>query len=299
MNRPATWLDVVGTGLDRFTGDFLQKELVPSFVAMSSHGPVRTNRWGMRDQEYDAKPAPNTYRIALLGTSSAMGWGVRDGETFESLVEARLNKDEGRKPYQYYEILNMAVPGYQPPQQLMILDKAFSFAPNALLYVATGREASRAASYLAEVSAKSIAVPFAPLRDILAKAAVAPKTAENIGTRRLMPFRSEILAWSYRRIVDECRRRGVVPMLMFLPQVEHGDWVEETPEILRIAREAGFAIADLSDVYRGHDISTVRVADWDNHPNANGHRLVAERLYTILREHQPRPFPAALAANNP
>lgn len=299
MNRPTTWLDVAGTGLDRFTGDFLHKELVPSFVAMSSHGPVRTNRWGMRDKEYEAKPAPHTYRIALLGASSVMGWGVRDDETFESLVEARLNKEEAGKLYRHYEILNMAVPGYQPLQQLMVLDKAFSFAPTALLYVATGREGSRAASYLAEVSAKNIAVPFAPLRDILAKAGVPAKTAENIGTRRLMPFRSEILTWTYRRIVEECRQRGVAPILMFLPQVEQGDWVEETPEILRIAREAGFIVVDLSDVYQGRDISTVRVADWDNHPNANGHRLVAERLFTVLREKKERLAQLVLSKHNP
>lgn len=298
MNRPATWLDVVGTGLDRFTGDFLQKELVPSFVAMSSHGPVRTNRWGMRDKEYEAKPAPNTYRIALLGASSVMGWGVRDNETFESLVEERLNQNDTGKPYQRYEILNMAVPGYQPLQQLVVLDKAYSLLPNAVLYVATGREASRSASYLAEVAAKNIAVPFAPLRDILAKAGVPPKTAENIGTRRLMPFRSEILTWTYRRIVDECRERGIVPLFLFLPQVEQGDWVEETPEILRIARAAGFVVADLSDVYQGHDISTVRVADWDNHPNAKGHRLVAERLYAILKEHKDQRVTALFSKSN-
>ncbi|MBM4262664.1 MAG: hypothetical protein FJ145_14690 [Deltaproteobacteria bacterium] len=286
MNRPSTWLDVAGTGLDRFTGDFLHRELVPSFVAMSSHGPVRTNRWGMRDQDYEAKPAPNTYRIALLGASSVMGWGVRDNETFEALVEERLNQNNVGKPYQRYEILNMAVPGYQPVQQLLVVEKAYSFAPNAVLYVATGREASRSASYLAEVTAKNIAVPFAPLREIIAKAAVPPKTAEAIGTRRLMPFRHEILTWTYRYIVDECRERGIVPLFLFLPQVEQGDWVEETPEILRIARAAGFVVADLSDVYQGHEINTLRIADWDNHPNANGHRLVAERLYTILKEHK-------------
>src|SRR5207249_8140331 len=44
VNKPLNWLDVKGTGLEKFTGDFQQKELLPSFLAITSHGPMRTNR---------------------------------------------------------------------------------------------------------------------------------------------------------------------------------------------------------------------------------------------------------------
>ena len=47
----------------------------------------------MRDQDYERSPPPNTFRIALLGPSNVMGWGVGDGETFEALVEERLNRE--------------------------------------------------------------------------------------------------------------------------------------------------------------------------------------------------------------
>ena len=50
-----------------------------------------------------------------------------------------------------------------------------------------------------------------------------------------------------------------------------------------LAAEAGFAIVNLSDVYDNQNREALRVAEWDWHPNAQGHRLLAERLYTALK----------------
>jgi D-alanyl-lipoteichoic acid acyltransferase DltB (MBOAT superfamily) len=286
MKRPKSWLDVQGSGLGRFTGDFLQSELMPSFVSFTSHGTIQTNRWGMRDQDYEKQRPANTYRIALLGASSVMGWGVGDDQTFESLLEKRLNQDN---PIQTkFEILNFAVAGYQPLQQLPVLSKAFGFEPNALFFVGTGREGSRAAAYLAEVIQKGIAIPYSELRSLVSRAGITPDMSETLILRRLIPFRRELLAWIYQRIVDESKSRNIQPLFIFLPQVREGNWVEETPEILKTATEAGFKIIDLSDVYKKHGVNAVRLAEWDEHPNSLGHELIAERLYEELKSQQLR-----------
>ncbi len=282
IKKPVKLLDVEGAGLDRFTGDFIQKELMPSSASVTSRGLIRTNRWGMRDREYDKQPPPGTHRIALLGASSVMGWGVQDNETFENLLEDRLNRERGGHPHVKYEVLNFSVGGYEPLVQLMVLQKAFTFAPNAVYYVATGREASRAARYLAEVLRKRIEIPYPYLSDTAHKAGVDAHTEESTAVRRLRPFQNEILTWMYRVIVQECRDRSILPVLIFLPQVNDGKWREETPDILRAAEDAGFLVINLDDVYSNHDIALVRLAEWDNHPSAFGHRLVATRLYAEL-----------------
>jgi alginate O-acetyltransferase complex protein AlgI len=282
MNRPAGWLDVGGSGLERFTGDFLQKELVPSFVASTSHGYIRTNRWGMRDKDYEKTPPPNTYRVALLGPSTVMGWGVEDDETFEAILERRLNTKRGPEPYGQYEILNFGAPGYRPPQQLVVTQKAFSFQPNALFYVAAARELSNAVFYVAEVGSKGIPIPYEYLNDLLRRASVTPGTPENIASRRLSQLRTELLAWIYQTMVAQCRDRNILPVFVFLPQVESGEWQAETPEILQIAKEAGFKILNLSDVFQGQELTSIRLAEWDNHPNKKGHELIATRLYALL-----------------
>jgi D-alanyl-lipoteichoic acid acyltransferase DltB (MBOAT superfamily) len=287
--RPANWLDTELGALKRHVGGFAQTELLPSLVISSRYGSISTNRWGMRDKDYELRPAAGSYRIALLGPSTVMGWGVADGQTFEALLESRLNAQAAGGSRQY-EILNFGVPGYDPPQQLHALARALEFAPHAVFYVATGREPSRAARYLVEVVGKGIDIPYSTMNDVVTKAGLQPGTEETAALRRIAPFHGEILAAVYQGIVERCRERGVTPILIFLPQVREGQWQEETAETLRIAREAGFFIVDLADIYKGADVASIRLAEWDDHPNARGHELVASRLYAELAAKAPVGF---------
>jgi len=291
--KPANWLDVQGAGLKRFTGDFAQTELIPNFVANTNFGVVSINRWGMRDQDYEQVPPPGSIRIAVLGASSVMGWGVGDGETFEALLEGQFNDERTAASPARFEILNCGVPGYQPLQQLVAADKALRFRPNALFYIATGREVTRASDYLAEVVRKEVRIPYEPLAAIVARAGLTKDMDEATALKHLGPYRGELLAWTYGRIVETVRASGAVPVFVFLPQVRGGSWQEETPETLTIARAAGFTVIDLSDIYEGQDIETIRLAEWDDHPNAKGHRLVADRLFAAITTHAVIPLIAS------
>ncbi len=286
MQKPLHWLDVQGAGLVRFTGDFLQTELVPASVANDSFSTISTNRWGMRDRDYEEEPSADTYRMSLLGASSTMGWGVEDDETFESIVEKRLNEELAGSGYEHYEILNHGVAGYFPLQQAPVIEKALAFQPRTVLYVATGRELSRSAAYLAQVTNKSIEVPYPELRAISEKAGLTPGMSQDEATKRLAPFREELLRWLYRHIVERCREQGAFPVWIFLPSLEPGPWREETAPAKSIAGEAGFEIMDLSDVFEDEQPGSLRVAAWDEHPNARGHQLVADRLYDEIRKRE-------------
>lgn len=293
MNKPKNWLDVDNTNLKRFVGGFAQMELIPSFVQTSRFGTISINEHGMRDRNYEMRPGAGTFRAAVLGASSVMGWGVGDGQTFESLVEERLNREWAGGAFERYELLNMGVPGYQPPQQLVMADKAFAFGPHAIFYVATGREITRAVAYLAETSHKAIDIPYDGLRDITVKAGVKAGMDEEEARKRLTRHARDILAYIYGRIADESRRHGSVPVWIFLPQVREGTWQEETPETLAIAQAAGFIVISLEDVYQGRNIDDVRLAAWDDHPNVRGHALIAERIFSGLADKRDAIFRSA------
>jgi len=80
---------------------------------------------------------------------------------------------------------------------------------------------------------------------------------------------------------------------------EPGSGQEETPETLRRAKSAGFVIIDMSDVYKGQDIATIRLAEWDDHPNRRGHELIASRLYDELQKKRETIFlPVSRASKN-
>jgi hypothetical protein len=284
--KPVDWINVQGTGLKRFTNTFVQTENTPSFVSHTKFGPYSVNRWGMRDKDYEKERPADTFRAVVLGPSTVAGWGVADGETFEALIEERLNKERAGAPWAKYELLNFGVPGYQPPQQVPTFEKALAFDPTVVFFMASGREASRAANYIAEVVRKQIEIPYAPMRDIVTKAGIVSSMDETTALRRLDPYKDEILAWVYRHIVEGSRARGAVPIFFFMPQATEGTWQEETPEILRIAEKSGFVVIDLSDVFKGHPVDSYTLAEWDLHPNTFGHRLIAARMYDEIAKRQ-------------
>ena len=284
--RPANWLDVENAGLKRFVGGFAQTELIPSQVALTRYGSVSTNRWGLRDKDYELARPPGVFRAVVLGASSVMGWGVADGETFEALLEQRLNQERPAAAGAGVELLNFGIPGYQPPQQMVALDRALTFQPNAVIFVATGRELSRSANYLAEAVRKKLPMPDPRLQAIVDRSGVRPEMDEAVMLQRLEPLGAEILKVVYGAIAERCRAAGVKPVWVFLPQVRAGSWQEETPQALRIAIEAGFSIINLEHVYEGRDVAQVRLAEWDDHPNALGHRLVADAIHRAIAADQ-------------
>ncbi len=282
--KPAEWLDVRDAGLKRFTGDFAQTELIPSFVAETNFGQISINRWGMRDQDYEQLPRPDTFRTAVLGPSTVMGWGAADGETFEALLEARLNRERANAPYARYEILNFGVPGYQPPTAADRGREGAAFPAERACFTSrrAGKFPARPTIWL-KSSASGFRSPMRRLRTIVAKAGLTPGMDEDDGVATTQSLsrrtaRVRPTTGSSARI----RTTGAMPVFVFLPQVRAGTWQEETPETLAIASTAGFVVIDLSDVFAGQESRDDPLAEWDDHPNAKGHRLIAERLYAAV-----------------
>ncbi len=288
MKKPNYWKDIWQTDASHLTHDFLKRELKPLVKIPFKGATLTTNRWGMRDRDYEKQKPPQTYRIAVLGASQVMGAGVEDNETFENLIEDRLNREYAKGRYKKYEILNFAVSGYSPLERMMSLEKKIlDFQPDALFYVAHERDADKAVQHTVERIRSGIAVPYPYLQEIVRKAGITKEMPEVEASRRLSPYRSEITGWVYRRIVDICRKNNIIPVWIFRPSVEQELKMKKVKELFRLARAANFIIIDLTDVYQKEDIPSLWLTEWDHHPNAKGHKLLADRLYQeMLRENQ-------------
>ena len=84
---------------------------------------------GNANRDYEKEKPGGTYRIVLLGSSHEVGAGVKDGETFENLVEDRLNQSSPQANGIRYEILNLSFGGHGVLQELVRLEReAFDFA---------------------------------------------------------------------------------------------------------------------------------------------------------------------------
>jgi hypothetical protein len=143
---------------------------------------------------------------------------------------------------------------------------------------------------LVDVVKKKIEIPYGELREIVEKSGITPGMETTSALRRLTPYRGEVLAFVYRRIVEISRAHGALPVLVFMPPADEGNWQAYTPETMRLAEEAGFLILDLQGMYDGHSVDTYVIADWDRHPNDKGHKLIADRLFQELDRHRDRIF---------
>ena len=285
-------------GLSRRTGDEQDYELVPNKEGRFVGAMVRTNHWGMRDREYSLKPPNGVYRIALLGPSTAMGSGVEADESFEALVEERLNRDLPPNSSTSFEILNFGVAGYSPLHVLYQLErKVFAFEPDMAMFLGHVTDLEATSRRWARM-VRSRLLPSDPFHDdLLRRSGLTPEAGPNEARRRLKPFERELLGWVYRGFVTQCRERGITPVFVYMQKVtEPGEvWsATDRDQVLALAAEAGFPILDLSGVFRNRGKENLWIAENDAHPNALGSRLVADKLYELLRARE-----AELGLGNP
>jgi hypothetical protein len=279
----------------RKTGNVLGNELLPSFSGTYKRAPFRTNRWGMRDKEYELKPPPRTYRIALLGTSFTMGGGVPDEQTHEWLLEDRLNREGPGVPRRRYEILNFAVGGYGLLQNVGVTEKkVFPFAPNAVLLMIHSSESRRIMTHVIKLLREGTPIEFPYVREKLQQAGVRPGMEEPELRRRINPLGIDLVRWSYRRIADMCREHGVTLVGIQFPEPQAGRDKEVAKNAV-LASEAGIPVLSLDGTYAGHTFESVQLPG-DFHLNALGHRLVADRLYQALRANDAQTLKLGFAA---
>jgi hypothetical protein len=292
MKRPPEWgRSIQELGLTE-PADGLQYKLKPNVEAEFKGAMLRTNRWGMHDQDYSQEKPAGRFRIALLGASHAMGTGVAAEQTMDAVLEERLNRELAATESPRFEVLNFAVYGYAPIEQIRVLeDRVQSMSPDAVMYVGHPEDGERVVHYLATMILNSSKLPDPHLEEIARRAEVTAETPGRLVHRRLAAHGEEILTWLYGRAVQICRDRDIHPVFVLLPMATGKTGNKLVPREVELAGKAGFTVFNLQGVYDGESENSLWIAEWDAHPNALGHRLVGERIFALMRDVRPAIIP--------
>jgi hypothetical protein len=290
MKRPY-WPRLQEIPACRETHDFSNIELVPN-TNVDWHGaPLRINRWGMRDRDYEKEKPAGVYRIACLGASYLMAGGVEEKDTFENVAEQRLNATEIEAVHNpdgdpsRIELLNFGVDGYSSLERLAALeDRVLPFNPDAVFCFPQTVEKQVAVHRLEVMLRDGVDLRYDALRALAARAGVDRRTGPKHARQRLDPLGAELLQWSYDEFVRTCRAHGVRPVWIFMPRVMERESEQEIAELEEMARAAGFEIMSLADTFTGQNVEALHLAPWDFHPNRAGHALLGERLYEQIAE---------------
>lgn len=248
------------------------------------HGGTRTNRYGFRDRDYrsTAKDA-NTFRIAFAGDSITLGMGVRLRETYFRLFEVAADNNRAQRRIQ---ALGFAVDGYNTPQIVeMVRTKVLSFSPDRVVYVMCANDFD-----FAESSGEKMRYFRKPRSFFLERL---DKVVRNLrgGDFHLYHFeknKTEV----FRHILDlkgllERERIGfqlvLVPIFPASPLTFDDYPLEDMHRaVAEFARENAISFLDLKEGFAatGRLPSDYALDVW--HPNAEGHRVIAERLVPFV-----------------
>jgi hypothetical protein len=275
--------------LVRPRSDFLLTDVVPSISTILAGTHCTSNSLGMRDREYQKEKPANTYRIVLLGASNDMGTGVKNDQTYENLVEDKLNAHLPDARYSQYEILNLAVAADSILQRVLRLEQeGFQYQPDAAILSVTAVDEQFIASHLRKALMQGIE-PTGDYGDVvqsvIRRAGVDGKMPALMIERRLQPYVTELWEWSFRRFAQQCAQHGIRPVVIYRPAPADFAGLEAAgrSKTLQLARAAGLEVIDLSPAFDTvTDRSSLILAKWDDHTTALGHRLLAEELYKDL-----------------
>jgi lysophospholipase L1-like esterase len=96
---------------------------------------VVINSDGLRDRNRSREKAVGVVRIAVVGDSITLGWGVPEEQTYPRRLEVELNQHRPLGPEVTFEVINFGVGNYGISDVAdMVEHKALSYRPDMVLY---------------------------------------------------------------------------------------------------------------------------------------------------------------------
>lgn len=277
---------------------------------------LKSNSDGFRTRDIPVNKDENVYRIAVLGDSTAFGWGVNQQERFSDILEKKLNNSGG----QYcYEILNFGIPGYTTFHGKEVFDRyVLKYSPDMVILsfgANDGKKISTAAKEIMQSRGlmediKYFLWNFKTYRllrkIILARTNPFDNVSSNTGSReKKVPYATlQEFRGNLEYIVDNSLERGIQPVLLglccpidylakmsALARTKKIVMLDGMQVLIRLVPgiQAGEIYPRLARYYRdlyGEDVLKERrllyVTNDTCHPNTLGHQLIADILYERL-----------------
>jgi len=267
----------------------LAYELVPNREKYSHGAMIKTNSFGMRDDEPHPKNDTSLHRIAVIGDSVTFGFGVRGEHTYTNVLEQLLNKEIDCRRF---EVLNFGVGGYSTRDESLVLKhKAIDWDLDLVIvgYYLNDPEIDPIQplhSYYQGVSWWQ----YSNLLRLIAKAKKgwdvrrdgAGDYLRYLHATKGKNWQSVVFALEEMRSVAAERRIPV--LLAIFPVTQNKSWADYPyqdlhQQVTNVANEKGIFVVDLYESFSQYPSQVVMVSPHDNHPSKIGHEVAAHALY--------------------
>lgn len=269
----------------KFASDnpLLGHEHVKSASALLQSVTIRTNEWGLRGP--DLPPAvPGKRRILFLGSSITLGWGVPEEETLTALIQKKFEQEH--KPV---EVLNAGIGNYNTLRYVeRFMTRLQPLQPTDIVVHFFLRDAevltSGGGNFLLRNSQVAVTV-WTLMNQILGKTGEASLVDHY--AKVYDPNAPGFLEMkrNLKRLADYAHANNIRIYLAMTPDVHNlSDYKFNDIHALMqsISNGDGYTFIDLYPAFKGLTPRDVWAMPGDPHPNALGHRLMAEAIFPVL-----------------
>lgn len=292
---------------DKLADDHLGARHKASWERQYGQVLVTYNERGLRDRPILSK-AEGEYRILALGDSVTFGWGVDQDKTFPVRLEQSL-QDQLHRPVR---VINSGVAGYNTVQEVTYFkQEGILLQPDLVIltYVQNDIEEFHAfnSNQLVTMSDQSNSI-IGRVQALVGKlwlyrlayhtynygSARASKKVRVTAARDSLGWRQSMGA--LRELASICRKRHIPLMIFF----ERSSKTETTTSLLQdVVRNApGIRVVDMAPWYEGLDARQFMNSKVDSHPNAEGHRLIANHMTNDIVSSLGKSSPQAILASH-
>jgi lysophospholipase L1-like esterase len=251
---------------------------------------IRINDWGLRGGAVAPRRA-DTRRILVLGDSITLGWGVAEEDVLTSQLQKMFGAD-GQK----VEVLNAGVGNYNAERYIdWFFSDLYRLEPTDIVvhYFLRGAEALDAGGGNALLRNSELAV----MTWIAAN-----RLLNKTGELSLLEHYKQVYApdqpgWikareGLKKLADYAKAHNIRLYLAMMPDIHNlkdyqFGFIHESMK--KVAAEDGYKFIDLLPAYGGLSPEQVWAMPGDPHPNALGHKLMAEAIFPVLQDTNEHP----------
>lgn len=267
----------------------LSYELTPNRKRRSHGALIKTNSWGMRDDDPCSGNNNSLCRIVILGDSYTFGFGVPGEYTYSNVLERLLNQQNtGRQ----YEVLNLGCGGYSTRDEALVLKyKGIKWKPKLVVigYVLNDPEID----------------PIQPLHAYyqkpcwwqhlnLFRLAAKVKNRWDIAVLGRGDYYRYLHSPKHRKWksvvkafkeIDKLTRMRKIPVLLIIfPITTHESWanypyLDLHGQVASAAKASGLYVIDLFERFSRHPPVEMMVNPGNNHPGETAHEIAAAAIF--------------------
>ncbi len=256
-------------------------ELKPNLNTLHKLVSLRTNAAGLRDKEYSLTKTENIFRVAVIGDSFVMADGIEIEETFHSVLEEQLNKEQRDFTYQF---INFGVSGYSLNQYMEVIKyKAQDYDPDLILigFCPRNDQYDPGEQQFWEVSKTYPFFHFYSIDAIKGKYYYNKKDLEKELARKA-PFTGQerrYMSSIFSEMSDYSKQKDIPIIVIYLDNFYNEKYANKLEEIV-LKNDLYFVNVSLP--FKGQDIEEYSIYPIDSHPNGEAHQIMADVLYDYL-----------------